>query len=46
MATNDIERHPAASLIVGEAGSADPLANGRVTLLGPCKRIEGDANGF
>ena len=40
--TKNLERDPRASLMVAEAGSADPLANGRVTLLGPCTRIEGD----
>jgi len=27
---------------VAESGAADPLANGRVTMLGPCTRVEGD----
>src|SRR5207302_138514 len=40
--TKNLERDPRASLLVAEAGSADPLANGRVTMLGPCTRIEGD----
>ena len=41
--TKNLERDPRASLLVAESGSADPLANGRVTMLGPCTRIEGDA---
>src|SRR5215207_485386 len=40
--TKNLERDPRASLLVAESGSADPLANGRVTLLGPCTRVEGD----
>jgi hypothetical protein len=28
--------------MVAESGADDPLANGRVTMLGPCARIEGD----
>jgi len=40
--TKNLKRDPRASLMVAESGSADPLANGRVTLLGPCTRIEGD----
>jgi putative heme iron utilization protein len=40
--TKNLERDPRASLMVAESGSADPLANGRVTLLGPCTRVEGD----
>ena len=39
--TKNLERDPRASLLVAESGSADPLANGRVTLLGPCTRVEG-----
>ena len=31
-----------ASLLVAEEGSADPLANGRVTLVGLCTQVEGD----
>jgi len=27
---------------VAEGGSEDPLANGRVTLLGPCRQVDGD----
>src|SRR5580658_6252866 len=40
--TKNLERDPRASLLVAESGSLDPLANGRVTLLGPCTRVEGD----
>jgi len=40
--TKNLERDPRASLLVAEGGSADPLANGRVTMLGPCLRIEGE----
>jgi heme iron utilization protein len=41
--TKNLARDPRASLLVAEARSADPLANGRVTMLGPCTRLEGDA---
>ena len=40
--TKNLEQDPRASLLVAETGSADPLANGRVTMLGPCTRVEGD----
>jgi putative heme iron utilization protein len=40
--TRNLQRDPRASLLVAEGGSDDPLANGRVTLLGPCARLEGD----
>jgi heme iron utilization protein len=40
--TKNLERDPRASLLVAESGSDDPLANGRVTLVGPCRRVEGD----
>jgi putative heme iron utilization protein len=42
--TKNLERDPRASLLVAEGGADDPLANGRVTLLGPCKRV-GPADG-
>src|SRR5687767_13790864 len=42
--TRNLERDPRASLLVAEGGAADPLANGRVTLLGPCRRTEGDGS--
>jgi putative heme iron utilization protein len=41
--TKNLERDARASLLVAEGGAADPLANGRVTMLGPCRRIEGDS---
>ena len=37
--TKNLERDARASLLVAEGGSADPLANGRVTVLGPCTRV-------
>src|SRR6185369_2521068 len=39
--TKNLERDPRASLLVAEGGAADPLANGRVTMLGSCSRVEG-----
>ena len=40
--TRNLERDSRASLLVAEGGAADPLANGRVTLLGLCRRVEGE----
>ena len=40
--TRNLQRDPRASLLVAEGGSEDPLANGRVTLLGPCAQVKGD----
>jgi heme oxygenase (biliverdin-IX-beta and delta-forming) len=40
--TKNLERDPRASLLVAERAADDPLANGRVTMLGPCTRVEGD----
>ena len=40
--TKNLEGDPRASLMVAETGAGDPLANGRVTMLGPCTRVEGD----
>src|SRR5215813_2598151 len=40
--TKNLERDPRASLLVAESGADDPLANGRVTMLGPCTRVERD----
>jgi heme iron utilization protein len=40
--TRNLERDPRASLLVAEDGAADPLANGRVTMLGPCTRVDND----
>ena len=42
--TRNLQRDPRASLLVAEGGSEDPLANGRVTLLGPCTQVEGDTD--
>jgi putative heme iron utilization protein len=39
--TKNLERDSRASLLVAEGGSADPLASGRVTMLGPCARVRG-----
>jgi hypothetical protein len=39
--TKNLARDPRASLLVAEGGADDPLANGRVTLLGPCTRVDG-----
>jgi putative heme iron utilization protein len=41
--TKNLDRDHRASLLMAESGAADPLANGRVTMLGPCTRVEGDA---
>ena len=40
--TMNLKRDPRASLLVAEGGSEDPLANGRVTLIGPCAELDGD----
>jgi len=40
--TKNLERDGRASLLVAESGAADPLANGRVTVLGPCARAGED----
>src|ERR671919_1510961 len=40
--TRNLERDPRASLLVAESGAADPLANGRVTMLGRCTRVDTD----
>jgi len=40
--TKNLEHDPRASLLVAEGGAADPLANGRVTILGRCTRVDGD----
>lgn len=37
--TRNMERDPRASVVVVESGSPDPLANGRVTLLGTCGKV-------
>ncbi len=38
--TKNLRLDGRASLLVAEGGDADPLANGRVTLLGPCHELE------
>ena len=40
--TRNLAQDPRASLLVAESGAGDPLANGRVTMLGRCTRVEGD----
>ena len=40
--TKNLARDPRSSLLVAESRSADPLANGRVTMLGPCTRVDGE----
>src|SRR3954452_14035819 len=40
--THNLQRDARASLLVAEGGSGDPLANGRVTMLGECRRIATD----
>ena len=40
--TKNLRRDPRASLLVSEDVSDDPLANGRVTLLGSCRPIRSD----
>ena len=40
--TKNLQQDPRASLLVAESGAADPLANGRVTMLGPCTRVDED----
>ena len=39
--TKNLQRDPRASLLVAEDVSDDPLANGRVTLLGSCRPLRG-----
>jgi putative heme iron utilization protein len=41
--TQHLEADPRASLLVAEDGEADPLANGRVTLVGEVRRVGGKA---
>jgi heme iron utilization protein len=43
--TRNLKRDSRASLLVAESGAADPLANGRVTMLGRGTRVEGDGGG-
>lgn len=40
--TQNLRRDPRASLLAAESRSDDPLANGRVTLLGECRPVEDD----
>ena len=40
--TKNLQHDPRASLLVAEDVSDDPLANGRVTLLGSCRPVDGD----
>lgn len=43
--TQNLRRDPRASLLVAESRTKDPLANGRVTLLGTCHLVEdGDSS--
>lgn len=37
--TRNLSADPRASLLVHESGNADPLANGRVTLIGRCSKL-------
>lgn len=37
--TRNLTADPRASLLVHESGNADPLANGRVTLIGRCQKL-------
>ena len=41
--TKNLLADPRASLLVAEPGEGDPLARARVTLLGPCTRLSGEA---
>ncbi len=38
--TRNLRHDPRSSLLVAESGHDDPLANGRVTLIGDCRRLE------
>jgi heme oxygenase (biliverdin-IX-beta and delta-forming) len=38
--TRNLEQDNRASLLVAESGASDPLANGRVTMIGPCTRVD------
>src|SRR3954451_24317219 len=40
--SHNLERDVRASLVVAEGGSGEPLANGRVAMLGECRRIATD----
>jgi hypothetical protein len=41
--TKNLLADPRASLLIAESGEGDPLARGRVTLLGSCTQLSGDA---
>ena len=41
--TENLKRDARASLLVHEHGATDPLANGRITLVGRCSRLRDDA---
>jgi putative heme iron utilization protein len=41
--TQNLMKDPRASLMAHESHAEDPLANGRVTLLGPCERLDDEA---
>jgi len=40
--TKNLRRDQRASVLIAEGGDSNPLANGRVTLLGECRRQSGD----
>lgn len=40
--TKNLQRDPRASFLLAENRSEDPLANGRVTVLGGCRQVPGD----
>ena len=40
--TKNLRKNSRASLLIAEGDNVDPLANGRVTLLGRCTPVEGD----
>ena len=42
--TRNLQYDSRASLLMAESGSEDPLANGRVTLLGLCSKVQGDVS--
>ena len=42
--TRNLVGDPRASLLIVEPGDGDPLARGRVTLLGPCTRLHDEAD--
>lgn len=41
--TKNLLREPRCSLMVAESGAADPLANGRVTMVGRCEELDSEA---